>query len=170
MKLAVFTNFMPAARADARSLDEALSNGPAVSTIAYALASLLRWSTTSGPGVMRGYHGHEDETRQALTDEGWLRTGDLARRGRLGLVEFAGRKKDLIKHGGYSVFAPRSRTCSTSILRSSTARWSASPMNARAGSPAAAVRCRADASISDSELLAWAAERLARYKAPRRIV
>ena len=54
---------------------------------------------------MRGYHGHEDETRQALTDEGWLRTGDLARRGRLGLVEFAGREKDLIKHGGYSVFA-----------------------------------------------------------------
>ena len=46
---------------------------------------------------MRGYHGHEDETRNALSDEGRLRTGDLARRGRLGLVEFAERKKDVIK-------------------------------------------------------------------------
>ncbi len=59
-----------------------------------------------GPGVMRGYHGarRRHPPRRSPTD-GWLRTGDLARRGRLGLVEFAGRKKDVIKHGGYSVFA-----------------------------------------------------------------
>ena len=40
-----------------------------------------------------------------LTDDGWLRTGDLARRGPLGTVLFDGRKKDVIKHGGYSVYA-----------------------------------------------------------------
>ena len=123
-----------------------------------------------GPGVMRGYHGHEGETRQALSEEGWLRTGDLARRGRFGLVEFAGRKKDVIKHGGYSVFAaevedvldehPAVLECAVVGL----------PDERKGEVPAAAVRCRAGASISESELLAWAAERLADYKKPRRVV
>ena len=59
-----------------------------------------------GPGVMRGYHGKREATDEALTADGWLRTGDLARApARSGCVEFAGRKKDVIKHGGYSVFA-----------------------------------------------------------------
>jgi acyl-CoA synthetase (AMP-forming)/AMP-acid ligase II len=124
----------------------------------------------SGPGVMRGYHGHEDETRHALSDDGWVRTGDLARRGRLGLVEFAGRKKDVIKHGGYSVFAaevegvleehPDVLECAVVGL----------PDERKGEVPAAAVRCRAGASITDSELLAWAADRLAEYKMPQRVV
>src|SRR5205814_3545233 len=58
-----------------------------------------------GPGVMKGYHGKDDATKETLTEDGWLRTGDLARKGPFGLVEFAGRKKHVIKHGGYSVFA-----------------------------------------------------------------
>ena len=40
-----------------------------------------------------------------LTDDGWLRTGDLARKGPLGLVFFAGRQKDVILHGGFTVYA-----------------------------------------------------------------
>ena len=61
-------------------------------------------------------------------------------------------------------------TCSTSILRVLECAVVGLPDERKGQVPAAAVRCRADASISDSELLAWAAERLARYKAPRRIV
>ena len=37
-----------------------------------------------GPGVLKGYHGDAEATAAALTDDGWLRTGDLARRGRFG--------------------------------------------------------------------------------------
>ena len=58
-----------------------------------------------GPGVLKGYHGDTSATDAALTEDGWLRTGDLARRGMLGFVRFEGRKKDVIKRGGYSVYA-----------------------------------------------------------------
>jgi len=58
-----------------------------------------------GPGLLREYWNSPDATHQALTDDGWLRTGDLVRLGPLGSVLFAGRKKDVIKHGGYSVYA-----------------------------------------------------------------
>jgi acyl-CoA synthetase (AMP-forming)/AMP-acid ligase II len=123
-----------------------------------------------GPGLMRGYHGHEDDTRRTLSGDGWLRTGDLARRGRLGLVEFAGRKKDVIKHGGYSVFAAEVE----SVLEEHPAVAECAVVglpDARKGEiPAAAVRCRAGASVSEPDLLAWAAARLAEYKRPQRIV
>jgi acyl-coenzyme A synthetase/AMP-(fatty) acid ligase len=40
-----------------------------------------------------------------LTPDGWLRTGDLATRNRFGLIRLVGRMKDVIKSGGYSVYA-----------------------------------------------------------------
>jgi len=49
-----------------------------------------------GPNVMAGYFRDQDATHAALTDDGWLRTGDLGRldgRGRLRLV---GRAKDVV--------------------------------------------------------------------------
>ena len=43
-------------------------------------------------------------TMACLTGDGWLRTGDLATRNRLGLIRIVGRMKDVIKSGGYSVY------------------------------------------------------------------
>ena len=52
-----------------------------------------------------GYYGDADATAAAVTEDGWLRTGDLARMGPFGTVLFEGRAKDVIKVGGYSVYA-----------------------------------------------------------------
>ena len=46
----------------------------------------------------------KDEAQSLLTGDGWLRTGDLATRNRLGLIRLVGRTKDVIKSGGYSVY------------------------------------------------------------------
>ena len=58
-----------------------------------------------GPGTARGYWGDAAATSELRTPDGWVRTGDLAVKGAFGMVRFAGRSKDVIKSGGYSVYA-----------------------------------------------------------------
>jgi len=123
-----------------------------------------------GPGVMRGYHGKDDETAEALTADGWLRTGDLARERRFGFIEFAGRKKDVIKHGGYSVFAVEVE----SVLNEHPAVAESAVVgldDERKGEvPAAVVRLDDGATLDPDELIAWAKERLSDYKVPQRVI
>lgn len=60
--------------------------------------------------VMAGYLGDDPggfdagATRDALTDDGWLRTGDLAVRHPSGAYELAGRRTEMYLRGGYNVF------------------------------------------------------------------
>jgi len=55
-----------------------------------------------GPGVMKEYYKDPDETAAALVD-GWLRTGDVARRDKEGFIWLVDRTKDLIITGGENV-------------------------------------------------------------------
>jgi long-chain acyl-CoA synthetase len=55
------------------------------------------------PQLMSHYHEEEDETQKTISD-GWLRTGDYARMDKDGYFYLTGRKKDLIKVGGFQVW------------------------------------------------------------------
>lgn len=59
-----------------------------------------------GPNVMREYRSNPDATSSALTDDGWLRTGDLGRMDEDGYVFVTGRLKEIIIKGGENI-APR---------------------------------------------------------------
>ena len=59
-----------------------------------------------GPNVMRQYLYDEKATQEALTSDGWLRTGDLGRMDKDGYVFITGRLKELIIKGGENI-APR---------------------------------------------------------------
>jgi len=121
-----------------------------------------------GPGVLRGYHGDEDATTATLTDDGWLRTGDLARHGRFGLVTFAGRKKDVIKHGGYSVYALEVEQVLEQHPDVAEAAVVALPDDRKGEVPAAVVRLRDGADLDPDGLRTWLAGRLSEYKVPVR--
>lgn len=56
-----------------------------------------------GPVVMRGYHGDSEATREAFTENGWLRTGDIGRLDDEGRLVVTDRLKDLIVSGGVNV-------------------------------------------------------------------
>jgi long-chain acyl-CoA synthetase len=49
-----------------------------------------------GGNVMRGYFEDEAATAAALTEDGWLRTGDLGRVGEDGALRLVGRAKDVV--------------------------------------------------------------------------
>ena len=59
-----------------------------------------------GANVMRHYRNNPDATNASLTDDGWLRTGDLGRMDDDGFVFITGRLKELIIKGGENI-APR---------------------------------------------------------------
>jgi acyl-CoA synthetase (AMP-forming)/AMP-acid ligase II len=123
-----------------------------------------------GPGVLKGYWGDAEATRNALTDDGWLRTGDLVRSGPFGTVMFQGRAKAVIKSGGYSVYpleVEADLEDHPDVLEAAVV----GVPDAKLGEvPAAALRLRPGASVNAEELLVWAGVRMAQYKAPRRIV
>ncbi len=66
------------------------------------------------PAVMTGYYGQEELTRNAFTDDGWLKTGDIMCRDKKGYYYLKARKKDMIKSGGENVFI---NEVQTAILR-----------------------------------------------------
>ena len=53
-----------------------------------------------GPQVMRGYLGRPDETRAAIDDQGWFRTGDIGHVDGDGHFYIVDRLKELIKYKG----------------------------------------------------------------------
>ncbi len=53
---------------------------------------------------MLGYYRNEAQTRATVTEDGWLRTGDLARQARDGALYIVGRSKELIIHSGFNVY------------------------------------------------------------------
>lgn len=59
-----------------------------------------------GPSVMTGYYRNPGMTAEAITGEGWLRTGDLAYRDDEGYFFVSGRAKEIIIKGGANV-APK---------------------------------------------------------------
>jgi fatty-acyl-CoA synthase len=58
----------------------------------------------SGPGITPGYWNAPEATQAAFSPDGWLRSGDLARRDRDGYYYIVGRSKDMYISGGENVY------------------------------------------------------------------
>jgi fatty-acyl-CoA synthase len=122
-----------------------------------------------GPHVCAGYWNRPEETAQAIRD-GWLHTGDLARRDAEGYYYIVGRLKDVIISGGEniypaeveSVLAAHPGVAEVALIGVPDDRWGEVPR--------AVVVPRSGQKLSPDDLMAFGGERLAHYKLPKSVV
>ena len=120
-------------------------------------------------GLAPHYWKDKNNSQDLLTVDGWMRTGDLATRNRLGMIRLVGRMKDVIKSGGYSVYV---RELEEAIIAHPAVARAAAfglPHNEKGEIPVAAVELHDGSLVGESDLLDWCRQSLAAYKAPRRI-
>ena len=104
----------------------------------------------SGPNVMAGYWERADATRDAIDEDGWLRTGDAARIDDEEFVWIVDRVDDAYEVSAISCTREMSSACSHSIPRSPTPASCHGTESARASSCSQPARRRAKMTCSSS--------------------
>ena len=121
-----------------------------------------------GPGVMKCYYKNPAATAEILSDDGWLRTGDMAEV-RDGFIYLVDRAKDVIITGGENLYPVQIED----FLRAHPAIKDVAVIglaDARLGEIAAAIiEVKAGMSLTEDEVNRFCLD-LPRYKRPRRII
>ncbi len=121
-----------------------------------------------GPQVMAGYFGNPDATAQALAD-GWLRTGDIARRDADGCVTIVDRLKELIKTDGWQVPPAEIEGVLATHPGVRDAAVIGEPHPVHGEVPVACVVRAPGAAVAAAELIEFAAKGLAKHKRLARV-
>lgn len=121
-----------------------------------------------GPGVFLGYRGR-DEATAAVLEDGWYYSGDIGRFDEDGFLRFEGRRKEMIKSSGYSVFPEEVEGMMLrhpGIAQVAVVGY-ADPV--RGESVRAFVVPAPGAVLEEDAVIAWSRERMAAYKYPRSV-
>jgi fatty-acyl-CoA synthase len=121
-----------------------------------------------GPTVMAGYHGLPVETAEALSPDGWLRTGDLVTVDDSGLLRMVGRRKEMIVSGGENLFPVEIENALTSHPDVIQAAVVGVPDRRWGESAVAFVRLASEDGPDGVLLEGFLRTRLAAFKVPRR--
>jgi long-chain acyl-CoA synthetase len=121
------------------------------------------------PNVMKGYFDRPEETAAALTNDGWLRTGDGGYLGDEGHLFLTDRMKDMVVSGGENVYpieveealANHPAVADVAVIGVPDERWGEAVMALVIRAPGAEVTAEG--------LIAFARGRLAGYKLPRSV-
>jgi long-chain acyl-CoA synthetase len=119
-----------------------------------------------GPQVMKGYWQRPAETTQAMTPDGWLRTGDMGYVDERGYVKLTDRKKDMIIVSGFKVFPNEVEEV---VMSHPGVREAAciATRDEHTGQAVKVVVYRSDPALTAAELIAYCRERLTPYKVPK---
>jgi long-chain acyl-CoA synthetase len=122
-----------------------------------------------GDNVMTGYYKRPQETQEAFTRDGWLKTGDLGRIDSDGYIAIVDRKKDLIIVKGLNVYPQEIESVLSG--HSAVAEVAVVGIQDETGDELikAFVVLKEERSVSRDDLMALCREKLAPYKIPRYI-
>ena len=117
--------------------------------------------------LMKGYHNKPDATAEAITEDGWFRTGDIGRVDPEGYIFVEDRLKDMIITGGENVYsievervlAEHPAVAEVAVIGVPDEKW---------GEAVKAI-VSLEGEATEADLIAWAAERLAKYKCPKTV-
>lgn len=116
--------------------------------------------------LMKGYWEKPEATREAITEDGWFRTGDAAFLDAEGYVYLFDRFKDMIVSGGENIYPAEIENVlnahpavrEVGVVGAPHERWIETPI--------AFVVLKPGISVDSRELIAFTRERLAHYKCP----
>jgi long-chain acyl-CoA synthetase len=121
-----------------------------------------------GHNVMKGYWGREDATAEVFRD-GWFATGDMATIDEDGYFFIVDRKKDMIIRGGYNVYPREIEEVLYEHPAVSEVAVIGVPDDSLGEEVAAMVVLKDGAQASEDDIRAYAKDRVAAYKYPRKI-
>ena len=121
-----------------------------------------------GPQVMKGYWQRPEETAKVITDDGWLRTGDIAMMTEDGFFKIVDRKKDMILVSGFNVFpneiedviAHHPKVLEVAVV---------GVPDAKSTEAVKVFVVKSDPSLTEKEIRDYCAEELTGYKRPRHV-
>jgi fatty-acyl-CoA synthase len=123
-----------------------------------------------GPNVMAGYHDLPAESAEALSADGWLRTGDLVTMDEDAVLRMVGRRKEMIVSGGENLFPVEIENALSAHPEVAQAAVVGVPDRRWGEAPVAFVRLVPGATVDGPMLEAFLKESLAGFKVPRRWV
>jgi len=119
-----------------------------------------------GPQVMRGYWQRPEETQKSFTEEGFLRTGDVALIQEDGYLRIVDRKKDMIIVSGFNVFPNEVEDVVSSHPKVLECAAVGVPDD-KSGEAVKVFLVASDTSVTEAELKAFCKENLTGYKVPK---
>jgi long-chain acyl-CoA synthetase len=122
-----------------------------------------------GPSVMNSYLNEPATTRNTITPDGWLRTGDLVRRDERGYLYLVDRLKDVILSGGYTLYPAEIERVISSFPAVALAAVVSVDDQMRGQVAKAVVTLRPDTRCQPEDLIAHCRQHLAKYKVPRKV-
>ena len=120
-----------------------------------------------GPNIVKGYWNNPEATAATFT-EGWLHSGDVARLDEDGFVYIVDRAKDMLIRGGENVYCAEVEGVlfeHPAVIEAAVIGIPHAVLGEEVG---AVVQLRPGASVTDDDLRAHVAERLAAFKVPVR--
>lgn len=122
-----------------------------------------------GYNIMKGYYNMPEATAEAIDNDGWLHTGDLAIKDEDGYYKITGRLKDMIIRGGENIYPKEIEDLLYTHPQIQDVQVVGVPDKKYGEAVMACVILVEDAELSEKEVQKFVADKVAKHKIPQHV-